>query len=157
MDNKILFKDAYKTFDEMRRNRYHLCDDPEAWSEDDVITLVYDVALTAQDTVMEQISEKLKLLLTDEQLRQALDAISESPTAEPQEEAKVPKRRIRDLNISTRAMNCLYMNDVFTTDDLLYGNFLLKRFRMARGVGKKTLKEVEDLIARLKNEEKNDN
>ena len=157
MDNKILFKDAYKTFDEMRRNRYHLCDDPEAWSEDDVITLVYDVALTAQDTVMEQISEKLKLLLTDEQLRQALDAISESPTDEPQEETKVPKRRIRDLNISTRAMNCLYMNDVFTTDDLLYGNFLLKRFRMARGVGKKTLKEVEDLIARLKNEEKNDN
>ena len=54
-------------------------------------------------------------------------------------------------------MNCLYMNDIFTTDDLLYGNFLLKRFRMARGVGKKTLKEVEDLIARLKNEEKNDN
>jgi hypothetical protein len=157
MNNKILFKNAYKTFDEMRRNRYHLCDDPEAWSEDDVITLVYDVALTTRDTVMEQIPEKLKLLLTDEQLRQVLDAISEPPTAEPQEEIKVPKRRIRDLNISTRAMNCLYMNDVFTTDDLLYGNFLPKRFRMARGVGKKTLKEVEDLIARLKNEEKNDN
>lgn len=157
MDNKFLFKNAYKTFDEMRRSRYHLCDDPEAWSEDDVITLVYDVAITARDTVMEQISEKLKLLLTDEQLRQVLDAISESPTAEPQEETKAPKRRIRDLNISTRAMNCLYMNDVFTTDDLLYGNFLLKRFRMARGVGKKTLKEVEDLIAKLKNEEKNDN
>lgn len=157
MDNKILFKNAYKAFDEMRRSRYHLCDDPEAWDEDDVTTLVYDVAITARDTVMKQISEKLKLLLTDEQLRQVLDAISESPIAEPQVETKVPKRRIRDLNISTRAMNCLYMNDVFTTDDLLYGNFRLKRFKMARGVGKKTLKEVEDLIAKLKNEEKNDN
>lgn len=157
MDNKILFKNAYRAFDEMRRSRYHLCDDPEAWDEDDVTTLVYDVALIAQDTVMKQISEKLKPLLTDEQLRQVLDVTSEPPTTEPQEETKVPKRRIRDLNISTRAMNCLYMNDVFTTDDLLYGNFLLKRFRMARGVGKKTLKEVEGLIAKLKNEEKNDN
>ena len=48
------------------------------------------------------------------------------------------------------------MNDVFTTDDLLYGKFFLKRFRMARNVGKVTLQEVKDLIIKLKNEENDD-
>ena len=77
MDNKILFENAYKTFDEMRRSLYPSYDDSDAWDEDDVTTLVYDVALTAQKTVLKAISEKLKSSLTDEQLKPVLDAIPE--------------------------------------------------------------------------------
>lgn len=159
MDNKILFEETYKTFDQMRQSRYLSLDDPNAWDEDDVTTLMYDVAIIARNVVLKSVFEKLKSSLTDEQLKPVLDALSDGGIQErptPVAKKKIRKRRIRDLDISTRAKNCLYMNDVFTTDDLLYGKFLLKRFRMARNVGKVTLKEVEDLIARLKNEENDD-
>lgn len=158
MDNKILFEETYKTFDEMRQSRYLSVDDPNAWDEDDVTTLMYDVAIVARNVVLKSIFEKLKSSLTDEQLKPVLDALSDEGVQEHPVpvKKKVRKRRIRDLDISTRAKNCLYMNDVFTTDDLLYGKFLLKRFRMARNVGKVTLQEVKDLIIKLKNEEEND-
>ena len=158
MDNKILFEETYKTFDEMRQSRYLSVDDPNAWDEDDVTTLMYDVAIVARNVVLKSIFEKLKSSLTDEQLKPVLDVLSDEGVQERPVpiKKKVRKRRIRDLDISTRAKNCLYMNDVFTTDDLLYGKFLLKRFRMARNVGKVTLQEVKDLIIKLKNEEEND-
>ena len=77
MDNKILFEETFKTFDEKRRSRHLLCDDPDDWDEIDVTTLMYDVALTARDVVLNAISEKLKSSLTDEQLKPVLDAIPE--------------------------------------------------------------------------------
>lgn len=153
MDNKILFEEIFKTFDEKRRSRFLLHGESDLWDEDDVTSLMYDVAITARDAVMKEIVEKLKHLLTDEQLQLALDAIQKPTTSGTKAETKVRKRKIRDLNISTRAKNCLYENDVFTTDDLLYDNFNLNRFRMAHHVGKTTFKEVEDLIARLKKEQ----
>ena len=153
MDNKILFEEAFKTFDEKRRTRFLLHGESDLWDEDDVTSLMYDVAITVRDTVMKEIVEKLKHSLTDEQLKLALDAIQKPTTSDTKVGTKVKKRRIRDLDISTRAVNCLYANDVFTTDDLLYGNFNLNRFKMARGVGQRTFLEVEDLIARLKKEQ----
>lgn len=153
MDNKILFEETFKTFDKKRRSRFLLHGESDLWDEDDVTSLMYDVAITARNAVMVEVSEKLKSLLTDEQLKLALDAISGPTVCGTKVETKVKKRRIRDLNISTRAKNCLYENEVFTTDDLLYGEFRLNKFRMARHVGKKTFEEIENLIARLKKEQ----
>ena len=155
MDNKILFEETFKTFDEKRQKLSY--DKWSQWDEEEVTTLMYDVAITARDVVLNALLEKLKSLLTEEQLKSVLDVIPELFSKKPETKPGIDKetikqvitlyrqwqdelsdvplvnyiqerlvstkegkkkfegKKLRECNLSARAINCLYMSNVFTS------------------------------------------